>query len=87
MDTATSDWLTELIESPSVFIQNEVLIVSMITTNMAPDYFMERETHTKHGFAPINIKNASYTWKTNKFSQKLFQYDLKWEMSNINIGR
>lgn len=40
-----------------------------------------------NGFAPINIKNASYTWKTNKFSQKLFQYDLKWEMSNINIGR
>ena len=26
MDTATSDWLTELIESPSVFIQNEAIV-------------------------------------------------------------
>lgn len=83
MDTATSDWLSELIESPSVFIQNEA-IVNLDAT--APDFYTERQA-IPNGFAPINIKNASYTWKTNKFSQKLFQYDLKWEMSNINIGR
>ena len=83
IDTATSDWLTELIESPSVFIQNEAMV--NLPTN-AVDFYQERQV-IPNGFAPINIKNASYTWKTNKFSQKLFQYDLKWEMSNINIGR
>ena len=83
IDTATSDWLSELIESPSVFIQNEA-IVNKRTSYI--QYFQERTT-APNGFAPINIKNASYTWKTNKFKQKLFQYDLKWEMSNVNIGR
>lgn len=83
IDQQTSDWLSELIESPAVWIQNEAI------TNLplnAPDFFYERQT-APNGFAPINIKNASYTWKTNKFSQKLFQYDLEWEMSNVNIGR
>jgi len=83
MDTATSDWLTELIESPSVFIQNEAIVNTGLNQT---DFYQERQV-IPNGFAPINIKNASYTWKTNKFSQKLFQYDLKWEMSNINIGR
>ena len=83
MDTATSDWLSELIESPSVFIQNEAIVNLPLN---ASDFYTERQV-IPNGFAPINIKNASYTWKTNKFSQKLFQYDLKWEMSNINIGR
>jgi hypothetical protein len=83
IDTATSDWLSELIESPSVFIQNEAIVNKR--TNYI-QYFQERTT-APNGFAPINIKNASYTWKTNKFKQKLFQYDLKWEMSNVNIGR
>jgi hypothetical protein len=83
IDTATSDWLSELIESPSVFIQNEAIVNLPLN---ASDFYMERQV-IPNGFAPINIKNASYTWKTNKFSQKLFQYDLKWEMSNINIGR
>ena len=83
IDTATSDWLSELIESPSVFIQNEAIVNLPLN---ASDFYTERQV-IPNGFAPINIKNASYTWKTNKFSQKLFQYDLKWEMSNINIGR
>ena len=83
MDSATSDWLSQLIESPSVFIQNEAIVNLPLD---ASDFYLERQT-IPNGFAPINIKNASYTWKTNKFSQKLFQYDLKWEMSNINIGR
>ena len=83
MNSATSDWLSQLIESPSVFIQNEAIVNLPLD---ASDFYLERQT-IPNGFAPINIKNASYTWKTNKFSQKLFQYDLKWEMSNINIGR
>ncbi len=83
MNTETSNWLTELIESPSVFIQNEAIV------NLNADngrFYRNRQT-APNGFAPINIKNASYIWKTNKWSQKLFQYDLSWEMSNVNIGR
>ena len=83
LDQQTSDWLTELIESPNVFIQNEAI------TNLplnASDFYTERQT-APNGFAPINIKNASYTWRTNKFSQKLFQYEIEFEMSNENIAR
>jgi len=83
MDTATSNWLTELIESPSVFIQNEAIV----NLNADNGRFYNLRKTAPNGFAPINIKNASYTWKTNKWSQKLFQYDLSWEMSNVNIGR
>ena len=83
INTETSNWLTELIESPSVFIQNEAIVNQDLS---ATDFFTERMT-APNGFSPINIKNASYTWKTNKFKQKVFQYDLKWEMSNINTGR
>ena len=83
IDTATSDWLTELIESPSVFIQNEAIV----NLNANDDRFYRNRQTAPNGFAPINIKNASYIWKTNKWSQKLFQYDLSWEMSNVNIGR
>ena len=83
MDTATSNWLSELIESPSVFIQNEAIVNLPVNDTS----FYENRATAPNGFSPINIKNASYTWKTNKFSQKLFQYDLSWEMSNVNIGR
>ena len=83
IDQETSDWLTELVESPAVWIQNEA--ITNLPLNFG-DFYVERQT-SPNGFAPINIKNAGYTWKTNKFSQKLFQYDLEWEMSNVNIGR
>jgi hypothetical protein len=83
MNTETSNWLTELIESPSVFIQNEAIV----NLNANDDRFYRNRQTAPNGFAPINIKNASYIWKTNKWSQKLFQYDLSWEMSNVNIGR
>ena len=83
IDTETSNWLSELIESPSVFIQNEAIVNLPVNDTS----FYENRATAPNGFSPINIKNASYTWKTNKFSQKLFQYDLSWEMSNVNIGR
>ena len=83
LDQQTSDWLTELVESPAVWIQNEAIVNLPLN---ASDFYMERQT-SPAGFKPINIKNASYTWKTNKFSQKLFQYDLEFELSNVNIGR
>lgn len=80
LDQELSDWLTELIESPSVYIQNEVL--NNILDITSPQYYRERETQVS-GYAPINIKNASYTWRTNKFKQKVFKYTIQWEFSNI----
>jgi len=80
MDQEHSDWLTELIESPSVWIQGENL--NNQSDISKTNYFEERAA-IQNGFYPINISNASYTWKTNKWSQKLFQYDIKWEMSNV----
>ena len=84
LDQELSDWLTELIESPSVFIQNETL--SNIADLTLPQFYNERST-SPSGFTPIRIKNASYTWRTNKWSQKVFQYDIKWEFSNITETR
>ena len=83
LDQQTSDWLTELIESPSVFIQNDAITNLFLTSGR---FYQERST-SPNGFAPINIKNASYTWRTNKFSQKVFQYTIEFEMSNENIAR
>ena len=84
LDQEYSDWLSELIESPSVFIQNETL--SNINTLTQSTFYNERST-SPSGFTPIRIKNASYSWKTNKWKQKLFQYDIKWEFSNITETR
>ena len=80
LDQEYSDWLTELIESPSVYIQNEVL--NNILDITSPSYYEEREAQIS-GYSPINIKNASYTWRTNKFKQKVFKYTIQWEFSNI----
>ena len=84
LDQEYSDWLSELIESPSVFIQNETL--SNLNTLTQSSFYNERNT-SPSGFTPIRIKNASYSWKTNKWKQKLFQYDIKWEFSNITETR
>ena len=87
INAETSDWLSELIESPAVWIQNE-LLTQIFREDLPLSGEPNKQSNTiEAGFMPINIKNASYTWKTNKFSQKLFQYDLSWEMSNVNIGR
>jgi len=80
VDQEDSDWLTELIESPSVFIQSDSLNNQL---NLNKTNFFEERAAIQNGFVPVNIKNASYTWRTNKFKQKVFQYDLKWELSNI----
>jgi hypothetical protein len=74
-----ADWLTELIESPAVWIQSENL--NNLQSISAQQYYEERAS-LQNGFVPIRIKNASYTWRTNKWSQKSFQYDIKWELSN-----
>jgi hypothetical protein len=53
-----ADWLTEMIESPNVFIQSG------------------------SDFIPVNIKNGSYTWRTNPKGQKIFQYTIEFNYSN-----
>ena len=73
------DWLTELFDSPSVYIQND--LAAFQSDNNAETYFYPG------GFVPVNIKNASYTWRSNKKKQKTFQYDIEFELSKINIGR
>lgn len=84
LDQENSDWLSEIIESPSVFIQNETL--SNLDIDSQSTFYNER-IMSPSGFTPIRIKNASYTWRTNKWKQKLFQYDIKWEFSNITETR
>ena len=84
LDQEYSDWLSELIESPSVFIQSDSLNNQL---NLNKTNFFEERAAIGNGFVPINIKNASYIWKNNKFRQKLFQYDLKWELSNTEETR
>ena len=79
LDQEYSDWLTELIESPSVFIQSDSLNNQL---NLNKTNFFEERAAIQNGFIPINIKNASYTWRTNKWKQKLYQFDIKWELSN-----
>ena len=79
LDQELSDWLTELVESPSVFIQSDSLNNQL---DLDALNFFEQRAAIQNGFIPINIKNASYTWRTNKFKQKVFSYDLKWELSN-----
>lgn len=79
LDQEYADWLTELIESPAVWIQSDNLNNQL---NLSKTNFFEERAAIQNGFSPIVIKNASYTWRTNKFKQKVFQYDIKWELSN-----
>ena len=61
--TEQADWLTELFDSPNVFVQ------------------------TGSNFVPINITSAEYLWKTNKFNQKVFQYEFNYALSNERFNR
>ena len=79
LTTSQANWLTELFDSPSVYIQNQLYIMND-----------EETTWTSvgdGGFVPVNIKNGSYTWKSNRKGQKTFQYDIEFELSKVNIGR
>jgi hypothetical protein len=51
--------------------------------------FESNEVYTQSGsqVIPINIKNASYAWKTNPKGQKVFQYDFNYEYSNKRKSR
>lgn len=79
LTVSQSNWLTELFDSPSVYIQNDLAAFQASTG--AETFFYPG------GFVPVNIKNASYTWRSNKKKQKTFQYDIEFELSKLNIGR
>ncbi len=80
LSISQSDWLTELFESPSVYIQNDL---SAGKEGASEDWTV----FYPGGFRPINIKNASFTWRSNRKAQKTFQYDIQFELSKVNIGR
>ena len=73
--------------------QDEFNIVSdWLTTNEANwlgTIFESNDVYVQSGslFLPINIKNASYAWKTNPKGQKIFQYDFNYEYSNKRQSR
>lgn len=66
-----AEWLTELMESPSVFIDNTGFRGQAI----APQW------------EPIIITNSNYIHNTNLRGQKLFQYEIEWQYSNIRMAR
>jgi hypothetical protein len=65
-----ADWLTELFESPKVWLleNGTVFPISLGQGEIAI-------------VRPINITSATYTWKTNIRNQKVFQYDIEWKNS------
>jgi hypothetical protein len=68
-----SYWLSQLIESPSVFANiND------------PDAGAEIGAG---GFAPIVFTNTSYDWNTNPRGQKVFQYNLEFKYANSRRSR
>lgn len=54
-----ADWLTQLIESPKVYIQSN-----------------------GGRLTPIVITNSNYTWYTNNKSQKTFEFEIEYQLSN-----
>ena len=66
-----ANYLTELLESPNVYVQKDELKLSENITKTDGPYFL-----------PIVITNSSYVWKTNPKGQKLFQFDIEFQFSN-----
>ena len=60
--------VTELIESPQVFLQYNTLDMGL-------------GVQLSKTFIPVNIMNSSYTAKTNNL-QKAFQYNIEYKLSN-----
>ena len=60
--------VTELIESPQVFLQYNTLDMGL-------------GVELSKTFIPVNIMNSSYTAKTNNL-QKAFQYNIEYKLSN-----
>lgn len=68
LEENVANWLTQLIESPQVYIEI--------------DNAQQGSIFARNLYVPINITNSSYDWNTNPRSQKMFQYTIEWEYSN-----
>ena len=64
---AEAQWLSQLLESPEVYIQN---------------YVSDPEALQRSGMTPIVLTNSSYTHNTNKRGQKAFQYNIEYQLAN-----
>ena len=62
-----AQWLTQLLESPEVYIQNQVADIDALG---------------RTGMTPIVLTNSSYTHNTNRRGQKAFQYDIEYQLAN-----
>ena len=62
-----AQWLTQLLESPEVYIQNKV---------------SDSDASGRTGLTPIVLTNSSYTHNTNRRGQKAFQYDIEYQLAN-----
>lgn len=71
--TNESNLITELIESPQVYLQVNDLDMGLGST-------------ISKTFVPIQITNSSYTHKTSQL-QKLFQFDIEYKYANQRPGR
>ena len=63
LDEGQANWLTEMFNSPDVYIQ-------------VGSYFQ-----------PINITSANYAWKANKRKDKIFKYNIRYQLANQRIAR
>lgn len=70
-----ADWLTQLMESPEVYIQNTPKGINS-----------QNETYNAV-MVPIVITNSNYTHNTNTRSQKKFQYEIQYQYANQRRGR
>jgi hypothetical protein len=71
--TDEAKFVTELIESPQVYLQLNNLDMGLGTT-------------ISKTFVPVQITNSSYTSKTNKL-QKIFQYNIEYTLANQRPGK
>ena len=65
IDQETATWLTDLLESEEVYIQQEPITDRTVGADVIP----------------VVITNSSYTWNTNENRQKLFQYTITFRPS------
>lgn len=75
INKADADWLTELFESPDVYLQ----VQKDVDTKFSPV--------TYPNFIPINILNTSVNWQLKDNREKLFQYTIQFKYSNDRQSR
>ena len=78
IERPVSNWLSEMFESPEVYIQETEYGISG-----SQSYIGESKTF----FTPINIMNKSSRWQLTGNREKLFQYTIQFHYSNERNSR